>query len=513
MKRAFLMTVVLVSVTTACLSNVACNMDTGGGVYTEKELYRLNEAKTLRVSTADPYWQAGNADSRSIEPGGVCTVADIEGPGIIRHIWFTMGSRNLRYKRAVVLRIYWDGQSDPAVESPVGDFFAVGHGLMRCVDSLPVSVTSEGRAFNCYWPMPFRQRARITLTNDSSRSVGFYTYVDYQKVSALPADIAYFHAQYRQEYPTQLGPHYLILEAEGRGHYVGTVLSAQNRTRGWFGEGDDLFYIDGEQEPSLRGTGTEDYFCEAFGFRELGRPYYGVSVYEGYDVGDRTTVFRWHIQDPVYFTKSLKVTIEHRGSMFDEQGRGTSGFGERSDLYSSVAFWYQTGTAKRFTSLPPADQRIVPTTVIEMEQFAATAKPIPADTVVEPNTSSIFSGTQQLLARFTTNNASLEVPFTVDKTLKGLGRLRLARSRNSGAWKVLLDGKPFGTLTTVDLYCRPHLSHREYKLGMIEIPAGQHVLSFQDIGKNPASEGHLLGVDAILVEEITPYAVPATQPG
>ena len=513
MKRVFLTTAILLSLLIAFLSNVACNTTMDGSVYTQKELYRLNDAKTMRVSTADPHWQAGNGDARSIEPGGTFTVADIEGPGIIQHIWFTLSSPKVRFGRLVVLRMYWDDQSTPAVESPVGDFFAGGHGLLRPVDSLPVSVGSEGRAFNCYWPMPFKKRARITLTNETDQSMDFYAYVDYQKVSELPPDAAYFHAQYRQEYPAKLGPHYLILEAEGRGHYVGTVLSAQYRTYGWFGEGDDFFYIDGEPEPSIRGTGTEDYFCEAYGFRELGRPYYGVTTYEGHQVGDRTTVFRWHIQDPIHFTKSLRVTIEHRGSMFDEHGRGTSGFGERSDLYSSVAFWYQTGMAKRFTCLPPAEQRIVPTTVIELEDFAATAKAIPADTVVEPTPSTIFSGKKQLLARFKTENASLEVPFIVDRDLKGLGRLRLARSRDSGAWKVLLDGKPFGTLITVDLYCNPHLSYQECQLGMIEIPAGRHVLTFQDIGKNPASRGYLLGVDAILIEQTTPYAVPANQPG
>lgn len=509
--RPFLAATAIPAAATLLLFDLACDATRAADPWAKKEIYRLDDAKTLRRSTADEDWQAGNSDSRGIEPGGVLTVADIDGPGIIRHIWFTMGSRDLRYPRAVVLRMYWDGAEAPAVESPVGDFFAVGHGMMRYVDSLPVSVTSEGRALNCYWPMPFHKHARITLANESAESVGVYYYVDYQKVPALPPDTAYFHAQYRQEYPVKLGPHYLVFEGEGRGHYVGTVLSVVNRTRGWFGEGDDCFFIDGEPEPSLRGTGTEDYFCDAFGFREFGRPYYGVSSYEGYDVGDRTTVFRWHIPDPVHFTKSLKVTIEHRGSMFDDLGRGTSGFAERADLFSSVAFWYQVGHARRFTTLPPAAERIVPTTVIELEDFAADARVTPAETVVEPSTSSLFSGQKQLLARFKSEGAWLEIPFTTDRDLKGAGRLRLACSQDCGAWKVLLDGKPFGTLTTVDLF-RPHLSFQECKLGMIEIPAGRHVLSFHDVGKNPASRGHLLGVDAILIEDITPYAVPATQP-
>jgi len=511
--RVFLTTAILVCSALIFASNIACSTATDTGFYTPKELYRLQDARTHRVSTSDTRdWHDGNGDSRKVEAGETYTVADIEGPGIIQHIWFTLSSPDVRFSRKVVLRMYWDDRPEPSVEAPFGDFFASGHGLLRKVNSLPISVGSEGRAFNSYWPMPFNKRARITLTNDTDQSMDFYAYVDYQKVSALPPDTAYFHAQYRQEYPTKLGQHYLILDAKGKGHYVGTVLSSQYRTYGWFGEGDDFFYIDGETEPSLKGTGTEDYFCEAYGFRELGRPYYGVTTYEGHNVGDRTTIFRWHIADPVHFKKSIRVTIEHRGSEFDTNGKCTSGSGERSDLNSSVAFWYQTGIAKRFTTLPPASKRVVPTTVIEMEDFIDDAKVIPADTILQRGPSTLYSGRFQLLARFKTGGGSLEIPFTVEKDLKGLGRLRLAASRECGAYKVLLDGKQFGTLDTVDLYCNPHLSYQTQSLGMIEIPTGRHVLRFEDIGKNPASRGNLLGVDAILIEQITPYAVPVASP-
>ncbi len=469
------------------------------------DLYRLREARTRRVSSADPNWQDGNNDRRPIDPGGTLTVADLDGPGVIRHIWFTISAEDPKYGRSLVLRMYWDDSDDPAVESPIGDFFAVGHGARRYVDSLPVAVSSEGRACNCYWPMPFKKRARITLTNDSNqykvRSV--YFYVDYDDVPDLPADTAYFHAQYRQEYPAGKGD-YLLCDTVGRGHYVGTVLSARFRTKSWFGEGDDRFYIDGETEPSLRGTGTEDYFCDAWGFREFMRPYYGVVTFDGFGVGDRVTVYRWHIADPVHFSKSLKVTIEHKGVMFNEAGKRVSSHYERPDLFSSVAFWYQTGKAKRFATLPPAQERVVQSTTIEMESFLAGAKATPA-TVELTTQDGRWSGGKQLFAPFKAPDGKLTLPFKVEKDTSGLAQLKLTRSWDYGIWKVSLDGKVLKGLAKSDLY-NPSVKPTDSKVGYIELTAGQHELTFECLGKNPDSKGYCLGVDAIEVEHLTPYA-------
>ena len=163
--------------------------------------------------------------------------------------------------------------------------------------------------------MPFRKSARITVTNESDkRCDAFYYYLDWQKYKSLPKDTAYFHAMYRQEYPCVMGRNYLIADLVGRGHYVGTVQSVQNMSSGWYGEGDDFFFIDGEAEPSLRGTGTEDYFCDGWGFRQHDGPFYGVPLWEGYAAGNRGSVYRFHIPDPVPFKKSLRVEIEHKGS-------------------------------------------------------------------------------------------------------------------------------------------------------------------------------------------------------
>lgn len=472
-------------------------------------LYRLQDARTRRVSSADPNWRDGNGDCRPIPPGGTLTVADIKGRGIIRHIWFTIAADDPQYGRSIVLRMYWDGSEEPAVESPIGDFFAVGHGALRYVNSLPVAVTSDGKAMNCYWPMPFKDGAKITLTNDSKKhNVGcVFWYVDYEERESLPQDHALFHAQYRQEYPAKMGQDYLILDAVGRGHYVGTVYSAQIRTFSWFGEGDDRFFIDGEEEPSLRGTGTEDYFCDAWGFRLFDRPFYGVTLLDGYEVGDRLTVYRWHVSDPVHFRKSLKVTIEHKGVMSDTDGKVVSGFAERPDLLSSVAFWYQTGTAKRFATLPPVEERIVPVTAIELEDLEKGFQTGPAEAgrIVQNGG---YSAGKQVLITFPATPATLRVPFTLKEKVAGLVRIKLTRSFDYGIWKVSLDGKPLPGMERLDLYS-PTVQPSEFKVGFRELDAGPHELTFECLGKNDASKGYYLGVDAILVEAISPYSVPA----
>lgn len=487
------------------------------------DLHRLSAGRTARVSSSDPKWQNGNDDCREIKPGQTLTIADIKGSGIIRHLWFTISAEDPAYGRSLVLRMYWDGQEEPAVESPIGDFFAVGHGVLRTLNSMPVSIGSDGRALNCYWPMPFMKGARITLSNDSKKyRVGcVYSYVDYEELApeqmgaaAGPRgrwargetpEIAYFHAQYRQEYPARMGQNYLLLDAEGKGHYVGTVLSAQFRTAGWFGEGDDFFFIDGAAEPQLRGTGTEDYFCEAWGFRQINFPHYGVSLWEGYEIGDRVTAYRWHIADPVRFEKSLKVMIEHKGGMTGEDMKFWTGFEERADLFSSVAYWYQTGKAKRFASIPPVEERTVPRQAIELEPFHDKLKAEPTDTTAAPQDGP-YSGGKQILVQNKEPNGAVTLPFEVKEPLKGMGELRLTKSWDYGIWKVSLDGKVLPGLESKDLY-NPDVQPRDYRIGFIDLAAGEHALKFECLGKNPDSKGYFLGVDTLVVNQLTPYLV------
>ena len=205
--------------------------------------------------------------------------------------------------------------------------------------------------------MPFAKSARIVIRNDNpNRGTGLYWQIDWVKVDRLPKDVAYFHAKYRQEYPAKPGD-YLIADLAGRGQYVGTVMCVTNAQPGWFGEGDDYFYIDGEEVPSLQGTGTEDYFNDAWGFRPRTSHWFGSPRWESEDPGCSAACYRWHVLDPVGFSKSLRVAIEHKGNGEED----TEAFYlERPDFISSVAFWYQTGEPKPFGELPPWPDRCVP---------------------------------------------------------------------------------------------------------------------------------------------------------
>jgi hypothetical protein len=220
--------------------------------------------RNRRISSNEqPNWNDGNMDRTWLQPGEVLEMPLLKGPGVITHIWFTSHSGLVNELNSLSLRIYWDGRKEPGVEAPLGEFFAVGQGKPAVVESVPVQVSPTG-ALTCYWRMPFAKSARIVIRNDNpDRGTGLYWQVDWRELDSLPPDTGYFHARYRQEYPAVMGRDYLIADLAGRGQYVGTVLSITLAQDGWFGEGDDFFYIDGEKIPSLQGTGSEDYFNDA----------------------------------------------------------------------------------------------------------------------------------------------------------------------------------------------------------------------------------------------------------
>jgi hypothetical protein len=509
---------------------------------------QLRKEQSRRVSSSDDNWQNGNADARGIQPGDTLTVAELEGPGRITHIWFTIAAADPYYGRSVTVRMYWDGEETPSVESPLGDFFAAGHGIRVPVNSLPVQVSSEGRAYNCYWPMPFRKSAKITVTNDSPTQTvhALFWYVDWRKVSELPESAAYFHAQYRQEFPCTAGKNYLIFDGEGEGHYVGTVLSVHMNSGSWFGEGDDFFFIDGEAEPSLRGTGTEDYFCDAWGFRQFNNLYYGVSIWEGYDTDDHGTAYRWHLVDPVAFTKSLRVEIEHKGVTFEPEtiasetplnvevllkpeqelkvvagekyvyefpgARVKSGFEERPDYLSSVAFWYQKGAAKRFAQLPPALERLVLATRIEGEALIDKAKAVPADGL-EVQKGDGHSGKAQLFYHPVKSDAPpvLDVSFDVEEKCRYVLKVELTRSWDYGIYAIAIDDKT--VVEEVDLYA-PALGVKTQKLGEHTLEKGTHKLTFTYVRSNVESKvrgtaetGRYMALDAIDLRKVPAVSV------
>ena len=331
------------TVRAAAAALVFATMGTGQDLL--QKLGMPQDFASRRVSSFDR--SGGNKDSLTIKPGETAVLAELEGPGAIHHIWVTISAEPF-YGRKIVLRMFWDDEAEPSVETPIGDFFGVGHGLNRNFASLPLVCSSEGRARNSYWSMPFRKSARVTATNEGGRDVAaFYYYIDYRVLPSLPADTPTFHAQYRQETPCAAGRNYLILEAEGRGHYVGCNLSVLQRAMGWWGEGDDMITVDGEAFPSLHGTGSEDYFSDAWGMRESANPFYGCPLQEeDFQAGSKATVYRFHVPDPIPFRKSIAVSIEHGHA------------NDRSDYFSSTAYWYQIEPHKTFPALPPVEERL-----------------------------------------------------------------------------------------------------------------------------------------------------------
>jgi hypothetical protein len=291
-----------------------------------------------------------------IEPGECRTLADIGGPGAIQQIWMT-ATGNRRFS---ILRVYWDDQEQPSVECPIGDFFCSSWGGFAPVSSLAVCV-NPGSAFNCYWEMPFRRRARFTLTNVADEAMTLYYQINYT-LTDVPDDAAYFHAQFRRTNPLPYKNVYTILDGvQGPGHYVGTHMAWQVNNTGWWGEGEIKFFMDGDGEfPTICGTGTEDYFCGSYNFdvggqyTEFTTPYaglYQVVRPDGtYQSQQRFGLYRWHIADPVRFEEDLRVTIQALG------WRSGGRYLPLQDDIASVAYWYQDLPTAPFPQLPQRDE-------------------------------------------------------------------------------------------------------------------------------------------------------------
>jgi len=349
----------------------------GGHIFSDMMV--LRDSRSARVSSWDR--SGANRDFRSVRSGETLELADIQNAGCIRHIYFTItmsGSvfGDPRYLRDMVLRAYWDGEETPSIEVPFGDFFGQGHGCVRFFRSLMITVNEGaelvgGKAstltvgFNSYFPMPFSNGARFTLTNEGDYDVASVWYhIDYEQLPRVEAGVGRFHAQWRRENPTvafgeiKNVPHndlcnldgqenYVILEAQGHGNFVGYFLNVDNFFETWYGEGDDMIFIDGEKwPPSLHGTGTEECFgggaCPNI---EYGGPYTGFHLVGNKNYLGKTSMYRFHVADPVRFMKSIKVTIEH--------GHANN----FANDYSSTAFWYQSEPHGTFPVLLPRDER------------------------------------------------------------------------------------------------------------------------------------------------------------
>jgi len=326
-----------------------------------RDLPRLSDVKASRASSADP--TGANNDFVGIPAGDTKVIFDVNGPGCIRHLWVTLKSKSTRisgepdyHLRWIVVRMYWDGEETPSVEAPLGDFFGLGHATYYSYYSLPMSAAVR-KGLNCYFPMPFNEGARIEIENQGEFDVEkFYFNVDYERYDEpVSEDYGYFHAMWRRENPTpavegvkpvgRFEDNYVILDATGRGRYLGCNLSVHSLQPEWWGEGDEMIAID-RGTPNILGTGTEDYFCCAWGFPEpFSAPYFGIAHMDSLEETEKTTVYRWHIDDPITFDKSIKVTMEH--------GEGN----HRADDFSSTAYWYQTEPHKRLPDLLPVEER------------------------------------------------------------------------------------------------------------------------------------------------------------
>jgi len=360
----------------------------GGGSLAE--LARLRAYRRRRLSSWDR--SGGNKDCAVIEPGATHRLGEIEGAGCVKHLWMTLMSLPAEEHELcrTVLRMFWDGEAAPSVEVPLGDFFGIGFGLRRNFVSLPLQMSPEdGKAFNCWFPMPFARGARIEVENQGSSHRLLFYYVDYEEYAELASDLARFHAWWNRANPTagravergytradyrledRVGPgnglggpweepnldgehNYVILEARGRGHYVGCNLNIdvfERQVNDWYGEGDDMIFVDGEPwPPRLHGTGTEDYFNTAFcPTQEYSAPYHGITVYSGtpeWPWGGKNSMYRFHVEDPIAFERSIRVTIEtgHANALAND--------------YSSTAYWYQQERGDPLPPLPAVEARL-----------------------------------------------------------------------------------------------------------------------------------------------------------
>ena len=488
-------------------------------------LTQLKKYSSHRVSSGNSYI-ASNDDSKRIMPGDTLVMADVAGPGMVTHIWLTVASNEFAWPRLLRIRIYYDGHKTPSVDAPLGDFFGVGHGTERNLNSMMVHDSSFGRARNSYWPMPYRKSCRITLTNEGDRVVPmFYYHVDYRTYPSLPSDVAYFHAYYRQERPARAGHNYEFLNISGTGHYVGTVLSVVQTQLSWFGEGDDLFYIDGAKKPQIYGTGSEDYFNDAWGLRDSDGPWTGTPIAEGERLGSRLSAYRWHVPDPISFTTSLWAGIEHAGWTANEDGSVRSAFEERPDYFSSVAFWYQKGVNEGLPE-PPYGRARLPfgnAAQIAVEDSLADVKTEGGKATVQRE---VDWAKDLLFFEAQGQGAKMHVPIDIPEAGRYELVAQVALAPDYGDYIALLDGQQTNldtrqAATSEIPFPGPEVFHnylpevyvaKDRPLGMFDLTKGRHILTFVCMGRDPHSAGYNFGIQEVVLERVPPDEQPAQSP-
>jgi hypothetical protein len=478
--------------------------------------------------------ERSNSDNFRVAPGATHTLMDVKGSGVITHIWMTfLGPERQDWApngsathQDMLLRVYWDGNPKPAIEAPVGDFFANCFGKRSSVVSLPV-IVEDADSYNCFWQMPFRKSARIEIVNQGSQNVNLLYYnIDWIQ-RPVTKDAPYFYAQYRQEYPVEHGKDYTVLETTGKGHYVGTVLAVRTRSPAWFGEGDEKVYIDGEDHASIWGTGTEDYFLSAWGLQKTSTPYFGVPYFDQWGiVGGHTSAYRWHVNDPIVFQKGIKVTFEHFGWISPDENKDNKSmsWNERQDDYSSVAFWYQQGESTFTARAPSGPERRLPS----LERITAYARDSETHGVGETAKQSLdlFDGPQVLYmpkegdfspsalrpTPDALSKAWITIPFQVQAKEPLRLLLNMTTSYDFGRYQAYLVG-PLGEERTksipvkiggpMDFYSKDVDSHEFHLLDFWPEP-GRYQLKLECVGKNPLSQGYFLGIESVRLRERRP---------
>lgn len=448
----------------------------------------LKESRMRQVSSFDR--THGNDDRLTLQPGATAVLADVEGPGVVTRIWITISSQDPYFLRRILLRMYWDDEEHPSVEVPVGDFFGTGFEY-AAYGSQFVGMSSGG--YYSYFPMPFDEAARIEVVNETGQEVpAFYYHVNYQALDApLPDDVAYFHAQWNRTLRTPHDAPYTILEAEGRGHFVGVNMSMQGYDGNlYYLEGDELIYVDGESEPSVYGTGTEDYFTSGWYFNRgpFALPYHGLILKD--DSLARIAAYRFHVGDAIPFDRSFRFDIEHGHA------------NEEVADYSSTAYWYQKEPHRPFPPMTPVSLRIplrvaVPNGAVEAEALVEAVQGAQPQVEDMAPYGPDWSGLQQLKVEAGAPGEAFTVELPAGEETGLQVDLYYTKGPAYGDVRVLYQGRE---VVSFDGY------HPEvYPGGRISLPAlpaigGVVPLTFEVKGQHEDATGYAVGLDALLIE-------------
>jgi hypothetical protein len=452
----------------------------------------LKQSKLIQVSSHDT--TGGNNDFIAIQNGATATIANIPGPGVIVNFWVTIASSDEFFLRRIVVRMYWDGEKSPSVEVPIGDFFGTGLRYKHYVTPY-IGMSSGG--YYCYFPMPFNKSARIEVENQTGEEVAsFYYHIDYQQLpEPLANDVAYFHASWHRDPRTTSKQNYTVLEAEGQGHFVGMNLSTQsydNDTQ--YLEGDEMVYVDGEKEPSVYGTGTEDYFNSGWYFNkgEFAAPYHGLILKD--DSLHRVVAYRFHVLDAIPFKKSIRFTIEH--------GEANA---EAVD-YSSTAYWYQKEPHKPFSAMPPAGLRIplrviVPNDALEAESLKPIDSSVPANVQDMSEAGADWSGLKQLELATKKEGDSFSLALPVEEAGYDVAAY-VTKGPGYGNADILQGGRKVGEINGFNKTVVPG---GKVLLKNLQASGGRLSLQFRVSGKESASTGYAVGLDAFVLQPIRKF--------